>query len=239
MRKQFLALAAAGLMSAGLSQRAEAAPVGAPEGLRSAIHSLSLTETVGFYWGGRQFCWYDDGWNGPGWYWCGNYLTSGIGWGGGYGWHGWRGGHRGAFRGGRGVYVHGNRGAVGVRGPRGGGAVVVHGARGGAGVAFRGGGGHVGGGGRGGGGHRSDIRLKADIVPLERLDSGIGVYRFRYKGADHTSYVGVMAQEVQDIVPDAVSRDRDGYLRVNYDRLGLEFMTWKEWIARRGADSAQ
>ena len=212
--------------------------MGAPEGLRAAIHSLSLTENVQYLWGGRQYCWYDDGWNGPGWYWCGNYLTSGIGWGGGYGWHGWRGGHRGGVgvRGGRGVYVHGARGGAAVRGPRGGGAVVVHGARGGGGAAFRGGGGH-GGGGHGGGGHRSDIRLKADIVPLTRLDSGIGVYRFRYKGADHTTYIGVMAQEVQDIVPSAVSRDRDGYLRVNYDRLGLEFMTWKEWVARRDAES--
>jgi len=79
MRTQFLALAAAGLMSAGLGQRAEAAPMGAPEALRTAIHSLSLTENAQYLWGGRQYCWYDDGWNGPGWYWCGNYLTSGIG----------------------------------------------------------------------------------------------------------------------------------------------------------------
>ena len=47
-----------------------------------------------------------------------------------------------------------------------------------------------------GGRHRSDIRLKEDIVPVARLDNGIGVYRFRYKGNDHTVYVGVMAQEV-------------------------------------------
>jgi hypothetical protein len=25
-----------------------------------------------FVWGGRQFCWYPGGWNGPGWYWCGH-----------------------------------------------------------------------------------------------------------------------------------------------------------------------
>jgi hypothetical protein len=43
-----------------------------------------------------------------------------------------------------------------------------------------------------------------------------------------------MAQEVESITPDAVSRDRDGYLRVNYDRLGLEFLTWDAWIARTG-----
>ncbi len=84
----------------------------------------------------------------------------------------------------------------------------------------------------GGGGHHSDIRLKEDIVPLARLDNGIELYRFRYKGRDHTAYVGVMAQEVQEIEPSAVWRDRDGYLVVNYDRLGLKFMTWDEWLAR-------
>ena len=37
-------------------------------------------------------------------------------------------------------------------------------------------------------------------------------------------------------MPSAVSRDRDGYLRVDYDRLGLEFMTWDEWVARTAQD---
>jgi hypothetical protein len=107
---------------------------------------------------------------------------------------------------------------------------------GGGGGRQMGGGGHRGGGGgrgggRGGGGRRSDIRLKQDIVPLGRLDNGLELYRFHYKGSDRTAYVGVMAQEVQQIEPGAVSRGPDGYLRVNYDRLGLKFMTWKEWLA--------
>jgi hypothetical protein len=72
-------------------------------------------------------------------------------------------------------------------------------------------------------------------VPLARLDNGIELYRFRYTGSDSTVYVGVMAQEVQKIVPSAVSRGRDGYLAVNYGRLGLEFMTWAEWAQRHGA----
>jgi Chaperone of endosialidase len=83
----------------------------------------------------------------------------------------------------------------------------------------------------------SDIRLKQDIVPLGRLDNGIGVYRFRYKGNDHATYVGVIAQEVQAIVPNAVSRGRGGYLRVDYDKLGLKFLTWDEWVARDSAQS--
>ena len=68
-------------------------------------------------------------------------------------------------------------------------------------------------------------------------DNGLELYRFRYKGSDHTIYVGVMAQEVQNIDPSAVWRDRDGYLRVDYDRIGVKFMTWKEWVARSGAGS--
>jgi hypothetical protein len=102
---------------------------------------------------------------------------------------------------------------------------------GGGGGGFRGGGGGRGGG-RGGGGRRSDIELKEDVTPLMRLDNGLELYRFRYKGSDPTLYVGVMAQEVQKIDPSAVSRDRDGYLLVDYDRLGLKFMTWEEWMKR-------
>lgn len=83
----------------------------------------------------------------------------------------------------------------------------------------------------------SDVRLKKDIVPLGKLANGIGVYRFRYKGNDEAVYVGVMAQEVRNLVPSAVLRGRDGYLRVDYDRLGMKFMTWNEWIARNSARS--
>jgi hypothetical protein len=84
------------------------------------------------------------------------------------------------------------------------------------------------------GGRRSDIRLKEDITLLNRLDNGLGIYRFRYKGSDHTSYVGVMAQEVQEVVPSAVRRGGDGYLRVSYERLGLDFLTWDAWQQRAG-----
>jgi hypothetical protein len=98
----------------------------------------------------------------------------------------------------------------------------------------RGGFGGGGGGGFHGGGRRSDIRLKEDVTLLDRLDNGIGIYRFRYKGSDQTSYVGVMAQEVQQVMPGAVRRGGDGYLRVSYERLGLEFLTWDAWRQRAG-----
>jgi hypothetical protein len=136
----------------------------------------------------------------------------------------------------RGQASLGNRGVHDFSRPSGGGVKSFKG--GGGGRQFSGGGrvggGHGGGGGRGGGGRRSDIRLKQDIAPLVRLGNGLELYRFRYKGSDRTFYVGVMAQDVQKIDPGAVSRDRDGYLLVDYDRIGVRFMTWEEWV-RRGA----
>jgi hypothetical protein len=72
-----------------------------------------------------------------------------------------------------------------------------------------------------------------------QLANGLELYRFRYKGEDRTVYVGVIAQDVQKIDPSAVSRDGDGYLMVDYDRIGLEFMTWKEWSERSRAKGGQ
>jgi len=87
-----------------------------------------------------------------------------------------------------------------------------------------------GGGGRGGGGRRSDATLKHDITLLGRLNNGLGFYRFSYNGSNRV-YVGVMAQEAQTIIPEAVVRGRDGYLEVFYDKLGLKFQTYEQWIA--------
>jgi outer membrane immunogenic protein len=77
----------------------------------------------------------------------------------------------------------------------------------------------------------SDIRLKRNIVLVGRLDNGLGLYRYRYLWSD-TVYVGVMAQEVALVRPDAIIRDDIGdYLRVDYRRLGLKLMTLPEWQA--------
>jgi hypothetical protein len=43
-----------------------------------------------------------------------------------------------------------------------------------------------------------------------------------------------MAQEVQAVMPDAVTRGGDGYLRVYYERLGLKFRTYRDWLAAGG-----
>jgi Protein of unknown function (DUF3300) len=81
-----------------------------------------------------------------------------------------------------------------------------------------------------GGGRRSDIRLKHDITLLGRLSNGLGFYRFVYNG-EEKPYVGVMAQEVRMVKPEAVVRGRDGYLRVLYQMLGLQFQTYEQWIS--------
>jgi hypothetical protein len=76
----------------------------------------------------------------------------------------------------------------------------------------------------------SDIRLKRDITQVGVVDSGVGLYRYRYLWSD-TTFVGVMAHEVAAVKPDAVLRGEDGYLRVDYRRLGLRLQTWDQWIA--------
>jgi hypothetical protein len=75
----------------------------------------------------------------------------------------------------------------------------------------------------------SDVRLKRDITQVG-VASGLGLYRYRYLWSD-TAYVGVMAQEVAAVMPEAVQRGADGYLRVDYSRLGLRLQTWDEWVA--------
>jgi hypothetical protein len=106
-------------------------------------------------------------------------------------------------------------------------------ARGGGGSSFaaRGGGGmRAGGGGGRGGGRRSDIALKHDVILLGHLANGLGYYRFSYRGSSKP-YVGVIAQDVQRVVPEAVTRGQDGYLRVFYDRLGLKLRSYDDWLA--------
>jgi polysaccharide export outer membrane protein len=81
----------------------------------------------------------------------------------------------------------------------------------------------------------SDIRLKRDIVPVGYLANGLRLYRYRYVWSP-TLYVGVMAQEAREVVPTAVVRGRDGYLRVDYRQLGLRLQTWDEWAASNPTD---
>ncbi|MBR1149284.1 DUF3300 domain-containing protein [Bradyrhizobium sp. JYMT SZCCT0428] len=129
------------------------------------------------------------------------------------------------------------RASMASMGPRGGGPSFAGGGGGGFGgrAAMGGGGGFRGGGGGGGfrgggGGRRSDIALKHDVVLLGHLANGLGYYRFSYLGSTKP-YVGVIAQEVKSLMPEAVTRGRDGYLRVYYEQLGLKFGSYTDWLA--------
>jgi hypothetical protein len=83
----------------------------------------------------------------------------------------------------------------------------------------------------------SDIQLKHDVIRVGSLANGVGLYRFQYNWSDQV-YVGVMAQEVMAVRPDAVLRGRDGYLRVDYGRLGTQLQSWDEWLAGGGRQPA-
>ena len=85
-----------------------------------------------------------------------------------------------------------------------------------------------GGGGNGGGGNRSDIRLKRDIAEVGQLPNGLKLYSFKYLWSD-IEYVGVMAQDVLKVAPEAVITGKDGYYRVRYDLLGTSMKTLEEW----------
>ena len=156
MHNRFVrAVAFAAAASFAASTGAQAAIVDGSANARAALVSSRPIESVQFLFGGRNYCWYPDGWRGPGWYWCGYEFRQGFGWGGGYGWNGWGGrrhgfGGHGGFGGGQarvgpsnGGMRHGG-GFSGGMGHQGGGARV----RGGGGAhAGGGGGGHGGGGG--------------------------------------------------------------------------------------------
>jgi hypothetical protein len=105
MRNLLLGLAASALLLAPAT--AQPVPqIQVNDGVYRAGDQPTL-DSVLYIYAGRNYCWYDGGWDGPGYYWCGYAWRRGFGWGGGYGWHGWRGGHSG---GGRGGYSHGHGG---------------------------------------------------------------------------------------------------------------------------------
>jgi hypothetical protein len=63
----------------------------------------------------------------------------------------------------------------------------------------------------------SDVRLKEDIQPVGKTYDGQNLYAYRYKG-DPTPHVGLMAQEVEKIKPDAVFEHPSGYKMVDYGK---------------------
>ena len=127
MRRALVTAAGIALLACASAPTADAQLI---SGVTTGDSTAMLQPVQLYVWGGRQYCWYVDGWHGPGWYWCGFRFRRGFGWGGGWGWHGWGGGYRNGYHG-------GFRGGAGFRG------------------GGHGGGGHGGGygGGHGDGGH--------------------------------------------------------------------------------------
>lgn len=68
----------------------------------------------------------------------------------------------------------------------------------------------------------SDVRLKENIEKVG-VENGYNIYEFNYRNDPLHRFRGVMAQEVLQKDPEAVGV-RDGYLTVNYDRIGLKMV---------------
>ena len=70
----------------------------------------------------------------------------------------------------------------------------------------------------------SDVSLKTNIEPVGKLPNGINLYTWDWNeegkriAGDAPTY-GVIAQEVQEVAPEAVTRGDHGYLMVNYSKL--------------------
>lgn len=66
----------------------------------------------------------------------------------------------------------------------------------------------------------SDVRIKTDIERIGTTVYGLPLYHFRYKTGTER-YRGVMAQDVLQVMPGAVTVGADGYYRVKYGELGI------------------
>ena len=72
----------------------------------------------------------------------------------------------------------------------------------------------------------SDIRTKENIKKLGELPNGLNVYEYEYKKefkdhqlAGHGKHIGLMAQEVLKVIPEAVSIDESGYMVLDYSKI--------------------
>lgn len=97
-----LALALSALLTAPFAVPAAAGIGDSVGGPLAAWRTAAPVEKAQYFlFDDQNYCWYDDGWNGPGWYVCESEWYQGYGWGGPYGWNGWGGGHR--------IWSHGPR----------------------------------------------------------------------------------------------------------------------------------
>lgn len=62
----------------------------------------------------------------------------------------------------------------------------------------------------------SDRRLKTDIIAIGKADNGLTIYRYRYVDSPEF-HLGFMADEVEKVVPEAVTEHESGYKMVDYN----------------------
>jgi hypothetical protein len=72
---------------------------------------------------------------------------------------------------------------------------------------------------------KSDRRLKENIELVGRDErTMLPLYEFEYKGGDGRRFLGVMADDVEKVFPQAVIEMSNGYKAVDYDLLGIEMV---------------
>jgi hypothetical protein len=71
--RRLMTIAAAIVSIAGSAELGGSAQAGSipNAGLGEVTNGALPLEQVQFYWGGYNYCWYAEAWNGPGWYYCG------------------------------------------------------------------------------------------------------------------------------------------------------------------------
>ena len=71
----------------------------------------------------------------------------------------------------------------------------------------------------------SDVRLKTNIEPVGKLANGLNLYSWDWtqdaidKGLANDMHLGVLAQEVEEIMPEAVVYTDSGYMAVDYGKV--------------------
>ena len=90
----------------------------------------------------------------------------------------------------------------------------------------------------------SDIRLKRDLVKLpealNKLEELNGYYYFWKDGEDQNRQVGVVAQEVERVLPELVKTGQDGIKTVDYPKLTVLLIeAAKQLKADKDRDIAQ
>lgn len=69
----------------------------------------------------------------------------------------------------------------------------------------------------------SDRRIKEGIIKIGETHQGLPLYSFRYIG-NEKRHIGVMAQDVLKVYPEAVVVGENGYYMVDYGKLGLSHL---------------